>query len=432
MTLSALAIFGGEPVCGEPWPEINTIGPEEKRAVNEVLDSGVLSAFRGTAGPDFLGGPAVRKLEAAWAEQFEAKHAISFNSLTSGLIAAIGALRIGPGDEVIVPPYTMQATATCVLMYGAVPVFGDIHPKTCCIDPASIEARITPRTKAIIAVHLFGHPANMPAIMDIADRHNLMVIEDIAQAPGGRLDGKWLGQFGDIGGFSLNYHKTIHSGEGGVMVTDNDDLALRMQLIRNHGEAVAADMGVTDFVNTFGGNLRMTEMEAAVAREQLKKLETLTKPREDLARHLDRRLTELRGIRPWQATSTNDRHVYYFYAMHYDAAEVGIPRELFVEAVQAEGIELRQAYVKPIYLEPLFQNRVAFKSDFPFVFEGQNSAVSYQKGLCPVTEDAYENSLMFGKFCQAQLTEEHVDQVIEAMAKVLAHTDELKQGGGAA
>ncbi|MDE0812222.1 MAG: DegT/DnrJ/EryC1/StrS family aminotransferase, partial [Alphaproteobacteria bacterium] len=327
MTQSALALLGGEPVCDQFWPEHSSIGEEEKRAVNEVLDTGVLSAFRGVAGPDFLGGPAVRKLETAWADQFEMKHAVSFNSLTSGLIAAIGALGIGPGDEVIVPPYTMQATATCVLMYGGVPVFADIHPGTCCIDPVSIQARITPRTKAIIAVHLFGHPADMPAIMSIARKHDLKVIEDIAQAPGGRLDNQWLGQFGDIGGFSLNYHKTIQCGEGGVMVTNDDELAQRLQLIRNHGEAVAADLQITNLVNTFGGNMRMTEMEAAVAREQLKKLEILTVPRERLATYLDRRLQSLRGIRPLRETSASDRHVYYFYAMHYDAAEVGIPRE---------------------------------------------------------------------------------------------------------
>ena len=432
MTASELALFGGPKVVTSPWPEGNAIGEEEKQAVMKVMDSGVLSAFRGAAGPDFLGGPAVRELETAWAGKFGVKHAVSFNSLTSGLIASIGALRIGPGDEVIVPPYTMQASATCVLMYGAVPVFADIHPETCCIDPASIEARITPRTKAIVAVHLLGHPADMVAIMDIARRHNLKVIEDIAQAPGGQLDGRWLGQYGDIGGFSLNYHKTIHSGEGGVLVTDNDDLALRMQLIRNHGEAVAEDMGVEDFVNTFGGNLRMTEMEAAVATEQLKKLEVLTEPRIRLAKHLDSQVEKLRGIRPWRQTSAADRHVYYFYAMHYDAAEAGIPRELFVEAVQAEGIELRQAYVKPIYLEAVFQRRVAYKANFPFVFEGQNSEVSYEKGLCPVTEDAYENSLIFGKFCRVPLTESHVDQVVEAMSKVLDHADELRKRRAAA
>lgn len=432
MTVSELALFGGPKVVTAPWPESNTIGADEKQAVMEVLDSGVLSAFRGTAGPDFLGGPAVRELESAWAAKFGVRYAVCFNSLTSGLIASIGALRIGPGDEVIVPPFTMQASATCVLMYGAVPVFADIHPETCCIDPASIESKITPRTKAIVAVHLMGHPADMIAIMEIARHHKLKVIEDIAQAPGGQLGGQWLGQFGDIGGFSLNYHKTIHSGEGGVMVTDDEDLALRLQLIRNHGEAVAEEMGVKDFVNTFGGNLRMTEMEAAVAKEQLKKLEDLTVPRIRLAEYLDKKIENLSGIRPWRKTAPRDRHVYYFYAMHYDAVETGLSRESFVEAVRAEGIELRQAYIKPIYLEALFQQRVAYKSNFPFVFEGQNSEANYKKGICPITEDAYEKSLIFGKFCRVPLTEVHVDQVVEAMAKVLSLAGELKKRNDAA
>lgn len=429
MGSSRLALFGGPKVVSAPWPTANTIGPEEKQAVAEVLDSGVLSGFRGVAGPEFLGGPTVRRLERHWADYFGVKHAVSFNSLTSGLIASIGALGIGPGDEVIVPPFTMQASATCVLMYGAVPVFADIDPETCCIDPSSIERLITSKTRAVVVVHLFGHPADMDAIMALGRQYKIKVIEDAAQAPGGRYKNQWVGGIGDIGGFSLNYHKTIHCGEGGVMVTNDDDLATRLQLIRNHGEAAVADMGIKDLVNTFGGNSRMTELEAAVANAQLSKLEGLTLPRIALAQQLDLSIEAIPAIRPLQRLDDQSRHVYYFYAMEFDEVAAGLERRQFVEAVRAEGIELRSSYIKPIYLEPLFQRRVAYKGGFPFTHGGQPGRFDYDAGICPVTERLYEKSLIFGKFCRVPLKERHIEQVIAAFTKVLACAEELTEKG---
>ncbi|MEO6832322.1 MAG: DegT/DnrJ/EryC1/StrS family aminotransferase, partial [Chitinophagaceae bacterium] len=171
-----LAIKGGKPVRTQLFPAYNTIGVEEKNAAIEVLDSGNLSQYLGAWTPDFLGGPKVRAFEAAWAEAIGVKHAVSVNSNTSGLFTAIGALGIQPGDEVIVSPYSMSASAIAPLVYGGIPVFADIDPVTFCMAPASIEACVTERTKAILVVHIFGHPADMDAIMDIARRHNLAVI----------------------------------------------------------------------------------------------------------------------------------------------------------------------------------------------------------------------------------------------------------------
>lgn len=427
MSDSQLALLGGKPVSTTPWPVTNTIGEEEKKAVLEVLDSGVLSAFRAAAGPDFLGGPRVRKLEEAWAEYLGVKHAISFNSLTSGLYAAVGAIGIGPGDEVIVSPFTMVASATCALIYGGIPVFADIDPMTYCLDPDSIEARITPRTRAIVVVHLFGYPAEMDAIMAIADRYGLMVIEDCAQAPAAKYKGKYVGTIGHIGGFSLNFHKTIHSGEGGVMVTNDDELALRLRLIRNHGEVIVEDMQVTNLVNAFGGNTRMLEIEAAIAYEQLQKLDWLTEARVRLAGYLDEQLADIPGITPQQLTHPESRHVYYFYPMHYDEQVCGLPRDLFVRAVRAEGIELRQGYVRPIYWEPLFQQKIAFGKGFPFISEFYDAEINYERGLCPATEAAHEKGLIFGKFCRWPLTEAHMDEVVQAFEKVLKYRSELME-----
>ncbi|MBT3389866.1 MAG: DegT/DnrJ/EryC1/StrS family aminotransferase [Chloroflexi bacterium] len=430
MNKSQLALFGGAPLVHQSWPETNTIGEEEKKSVLQVLDSGVLSGFRATAGDDFVGGPMVRQLEKDWAAFYGMKYAISFNSLTSGLFAAVGAVGVGPGDEVIVSPFTMSASATCAIPYGAVPVFADIDPNTYCLDPKSIAERITPRTKAIVIVHIFGYPADMDAIMEIAAQYNLMVIEDCAQAPAGKHKGNFVGSFGHIGGFSLNYHKTIHSGEGGVMVTNDDDLALRLRLIRNHGEVIVDDLEVKRIANTFGGNTRMTELEAAVAMEQLKKLDFLTDWRIRLAGYLDEKMAAFSGITPQKLVHTHDKHVYYFYVMRYDAEVTGIPRDAFVKAVCAEGIDLHQGYVRPIYWEPIYQQKIAYsKNQYPFESEFYDAVIEYPKGLCPVVERVHADEIIHGKFCRWPLSEAHLDQVVAVFEKVLAHSNELVASG---
>lgn len=170
----------------------------------------------------------------------------------------------------------------------------------------------------------------------------------------------------------------------------------------------------------------MTEMEAAVAREQLKKLDGLNSARIGLAAYLDRRLSEVPGIEPQRLQHVNDKHVYYLYAMHYDENVVGLPRDLFVEAVRAEGVELRQAYVRPIYLEPMFQQKRAFsKGNFPFISEFHNAKGAYDKGICPVTEAAYERELIFGNFARWPLTKGHMDQIINSFQKVIANRNVL-------
>ncbi len=224
------------------------------------MDSGNLSQFLGTWSKDFYGGPAVRAaMEEAWAAYFKVKHAISVNSATSGLYAALGALDLKPGDEVIVTPHTMSATASGILLYGAVPVFADIDPNTYRLSPEDVKSKLTPRTKAIMVVDLFGHPAEFNALKDIVKARNIKLIEDAAQAPGALYKGSWAGTQGDMGVFSLNYHKTIHCGEGGVIVTNDDDLANRLCLIRNHGEVVVKSKGDAGLNRLIGFNYRRSE-----------------------------------------------------------------------------------------------------------------------------------------------------------------------------
>ncbi len=238
-----LAVNGRkQPVLKKPFPPVYNIGKEEIEAVVRLMKKGPLSDFVGARGKYFLGGREVKRLEAMFCKKFRIKHAVSFNSATTALHAAIAALGIGPGDEVIVPPYTMSASATSILMNGAVPIFADIDEKTFCIDPRSIEKRITRNTKAIMVVNLFGGLCDLEEILKIAKKHKLKVIEDNAQAPGALYKGKYAGTIGDIGVFSFNVHKTIQAGEGGVLVTNNKEYAFRAQLARNHGEAVVGEM----------------------------------------------------------------------------------------------------------------------------------------------------------------------------------------------
>ena len=422
---SPLALLGGVPLRGEPFPQYQTIGSEERNAAIEVLDSGVLSQFIGRDHPYFGGGPRIKQLQGAWAEMFGSKHAIAVNSATSGLYAAIGALDLEVGDEVLVSPYTMIASATCALVYNTIPVFVDIDPETYCMDPDDIERQITNRTKAIVVVHLFGCPAPMGRIMEIARKHGLKVIEDCAQSPLATIDGRETGTFGDIGIFSLNCHKTIQCGEGGICITDDDELALRLQLIRNHGEACVENMGYEKISNILGQNYRMGEIEAAIANEQLKKLPELTRGRQERAAYLSDKLASLDGIET-PTTPEGSSHVYYLYVMRLLEEKVGITRDLFCKAVNAEGVQIFPGYVQPMYWEPLYQKRIAFGSKgFPWNSPYVDRDVTYPKGLCSVCEGVNEN-LFFTTLMYPPMTRDDLDDVVGAFAKVLSHAEDLR------
>ncbi|HEX6334315.1 MAG TPA: DegT/DnrJ/EryC1/StrS family aminotransferase [Flavisolibacter sp.] len=431
-----LAIKGGAPVRTKLFPAYNTIGAEEKEAVQKVLDSGNLSQFLGTWSADFYGGPTVRKLEEAWCRALQVNYAVSVNSNTSGLFAAIGACGIGAGDEVIVSPYSMSASAIAPVVYNAVPVFADINPDSFCMDPKSIEEKITPRTKAILVVHIFGRPADMDPIMEIASRHKLMVIEDCAQAPMGRYKGKFVGTIGDIGVFSLNYHKHIHTGEGGIVITNNKTLAEKVQLIRNHAENVVEAMGVTDLTNMIGYNYRMTEIEAAIGIEQLKKLPQLLEERLANAAFLHAALGSIDGLvsPPWvEEPSLN---TFYVQPVRYQEAVFGVHRNQFVEAIKAEipSAVLRETapligagYVKPLYLQPLYQQRAAFAFN-NHLFK---SEVDYSKGICPVAEQMHFQELITHEYMRPGMTRADMEDVVRAFEKVAMNIQELKQHAGA-
>lgn len=424
--MSKLAILGGAPVRTAPFPRYATIGVEEKRAVMDVLDSRVLSDFLGSWSPQFYGGVRVRKFEADWCNYFGVKHAVSVNSATSGLNAAVGATGVGPGDEVIVSPYTMTASAACVLVYNAVPVFADIDPDTFNLTAESIKARLSPRTKAVVVPDIFGQPADMMPIMNLAREHGLVVIEDAAQAPNATYHGRYAGTLAHMGVFSLNYHKTIHCGEGGVVVTDDGDFAERLQLIRNHAEVVVKGKGVKDIGSMLGFNYRMTEIEAAIAAEQLKKLDRLHSRRIQAAQYLTEQLRGLTGLTPPHVL---DGVVsgWYLYAMRFDSSKTGVSRGQFAAALKAEGIPLAEGYVEPIYLQPLYQERRLYGSvGCPFQCPHYRGNVSYEKGICPVTERMHYSELLYTDICHANIARSDLGDFVSAVAKVMANLDELR------
>ena len=418
-----LAINGGEPVRTKPWQDNITTGEEEKQAAMRVFNSGYLSLFEGSHTPDhpfsFKGGPEVQALEDEWCEYYDVKYSVSMNSATSGLYAAIGALSIGYGDEVIVSPYTMTACALAPMIYGAIPVFADVDLETGCLDPESLKTKLTERTKAILVVHQFGFPANMESIMDFAKNNKLYVIEDCAQAHGAKFQNKHVGTIGDVGVFSMNVNKTIQSGEGGVCITKDKDLHYRLALIRNHGEAVVEAAEYDDIINIAGFNYRMTELQAAVCRVQLGKLDGLNAARLKLVKQLNN------GLRVFDFLVVPEEKydcesTYYVYPLKFLSEIAGIKREQFVEAVNAEGINFFQGYVKPLYTQPVYQKRSLFKNGYPFsAIENKSCRMEYNIGICPNAEKLYFDQMIINEHIRLPNTEEDVRDIINAIHKIV-------------
>ncbi len=421
-----LAILGGKKAINRVFAHYNSLGEEEKKAAIEVLETGVLSKFLGGWHEDFYGGPKVQEFERDCAAYFDVKHAVTVNSLTSGLIAAVGAIGIEPGDEVIVSPWTMCASATAILHWNAIPVFVDIEAETFNLDPASVEANITPYTKSIIAIDIFGHSADMQALMALANKYGLKVISDSAQSPGARYQGKYAGTLADIGGFSLNYHKHIHTGEGGVLVTNNDEYAERMRLIRNHAEAVVEKKGETNLANMVGYNFRLGEIECAIGIEQLKKLDKLVARRQYIAARLTSGLESLVGLRT-PIIKQECTHVYYVYPMVLDVDILGVSRARIYDALVAEGLQGLVAGYVNIHRLPMYQKKMAYgPKGFPWHSEFCHREVNYQKGICPVAEQLHDQSFLGYQMCLDDLTDNDVDLIIATFKKVWSGLAQLR------
>jgi dTDP-4-amino-4,6-dideoxygalactose transaminase len=340
-----LAIRGGQAVRTKPFPAWPIYGEAEEKALLRALHSGKWGKIDGSE---------VAAFEKRFAEYHNAKHGIAVVNGTVSLRIALMAAGIRAGDEVIIPPYSFLATASAVVEANATPVFVDIERDTFNISPANIEKAITPKTRAVIVVHLGGLPCGMDAIMAIARKHNLTVVEDAAHAHGSQYKGKKVGAIGNMGSFSFQSSKNLTSGEGGIITTNDDDLAAMCRSIHNCGRRPG---GMWYEHHIVSANYRLGEFQGAMLNAQFDRMDDQTNTRDANARHLDAKLAEIPGISPQKRTSATTRGAYHLYVMRYDAKTFGVPRARFIEAMTKEGIPVSGGYAIPLHKQPLFLNR---------------------------------------------------------------------------
>lgn len=313
---------------------------EEIRAAAQVLRSGVLTNKSGS-------GPNVMRFESAFSKYVGARYAVAVNSGTAALHAALLAAEVGRGDEVIVPSFTFVATAEVVALAGAKPIFVDIDPQTYCIDPDEVEVAITGRTKAIIPVHLYGLAANMHQIMRVAKDHNLIVIEDAAQAHGARCGEEFTGNLGDMGCFSFYGGKNMTTGEGGMVTTNSRGLFDALRAIRNHGET-------KEYISSMlGHNYRMPEIEAAIGAVQLSKLPKFLEARRKNAKALSELLSDVGGLQ-LPTTPYGYEHSWYVFTLRLPGGNAS-KRDRVVERIRGKHVDARVYYPKPIHKFPYYQ-----------------------------------------------------------------------------
>lgn len=401
--MSRLALLGGSPVKEEPFPRWPVFGPEEERALLEVLRSGKWGA---------VDGHRVKEFEKRFAAFQEAEYGVCVVNGTVALEVALRAAGVEPGDEVIVPAYTFIATATSCLAVGARPVFADVDPETMQIDPNDALSKVTEKTRAIIPVHLGGHPVDMDAIGRLAQKQGLFVIEDAAQAHGAVWRERRVGAIGHLGAFSFQSSKNMTAGEGGIVLTNDEQLADAAWSIHNVGRVRQGQWYQHERI---GWNLRMTEFQAAVLLCQLERMEELIRLREANAAALSRLLEQLPGVRPLGRDPRVKTHAWHLYLFRYDReAFAGLSKQDFVRALQAEGIPVSPGYV------PLNRNR-AIRQELAQRFGVEGDGIP----PCPVAERASDEEVLW--FPQRILLGSPRDlaAVAEAIDKVQRHASDL-------
>ena len=415
----ALAIDGGTPYISEPLSRYNPIQAKEIAEANLVLESGVLSDFLGAAGSKFLGGQRVIDFETAAAKKFGSEYCISFNSWTSGLMAMVGAIPgLQPGDEIITTPWTMSATATAILQSGAIPVFADITKESFQPTRETILPLLNSRTKAILIVDIFGRSAEYDWLSRLCSEHGLLLLSDSAQAPGAKFKGKFITQYTDMGGYSLNYHKHIHSGEGGFALTNSLDLANKMRLIRNHSESVVSADDPVESKRILGNNFRLGEIEAAIAKPQIERIENIVEGRIRAAHELIDGLRELPNLTVPQKLSDSS-NVFYILPLIFNA-DGSITRDKLVEILRSEGIPGIISKYTNIHRLPIFHEaKHAPEEIYPWKLNSQSVAFeTYGSGACAVAEDLYDNSFLGIHMCASEFTDSEIELVLGAFRKV--------------
>ncbi len=397
---NTLALNGGPKTIEKEfkWPLFEE---EDVQAVVDIARSGQWG------NPDCDG--IVAQVERDFADYCGAKYALSCVNGSVSLRLALIACGVKPGDEVIVPPYTFIATASVVLEANCVPVFVDIDPRTYNLDPDQIEAAITSKTKAIIPVHFAGQACDMDAIMAIAKKHNLRVIEDAAHAHGGEYKGKKLGSIGDAGSFSFQSSKNLTCGEGGMVVTNDEALYDKMNSLRNVGRVKG---GAWYEHHNLGCNYRLTQLQAALLSTQLTRLESQTQQRNENGLYLNSLLEKIEGIEPLKRGLGETLHTYHIYIFKYDPLHFnGLPKNAFADQLAAEGVPCFMGYPEPLYKQPLFQEK-------NFMCYAIPETTDYTKVHCPETEKAcYSDAVWILQHAMLG-TREDIEAIARAIEKI--------------
>lgn len=401
------ALYGGEPLIKHKIPMGPTIEDDDIEEVVKVLKSRLLSMLAGSYG---------KRFEEEFARKIGVKHAVAVANGSVALYVALKACGIGPGDEVIVPSFTFTSTVTSVIYANAIPVFADIDPETYTIDPEDVRKKITDKTKAIIAVHLFGHPAEMDELREIADEKGLFLIEDSAQAIGAKYKGKYTGSLGDIAAFSLYATKNITAGEGGVVTTNNDELAERARLIRSHGERLRY------FSETLGFNFRMTEMQAALASSQLKKLERFNRERRV---RVKKYFEILENYSDKIKLPIERRHVvssWSIFEILLEKPKLASMRDEIFKAVRAEGAPIAIMYPRVVYEHPFMKNPIGHGKGCPWkcpFYSGKY--VDYRNTRTPIAEEVSRKCLSL--YTDPITPLEDIEAIANAIVKVIRYFD---------
>lgn len=417
--MNKLAINGGRKLRTKEFLKWPAYDENEERLILEVLRSG--NWWRGPE--QNIPESKVRQFEIKFAQYHDARYGVAVTNGTAALEIALKAGGVGAGDEVIVPAYTFIATATAVLTVNAVPIFVDLDPETYCIDPAKVKAAITKRTRAIIPVHFAGNISDMDKIMDIAGENNLLVIEDCAQAHGSKWKAKGVGSIGDMGAFSFQQSKTMTAGEGGIIITNSEDLSKKCYSYHHIGRIEGKPFYEH---HRLAGNERMTEWQAAILLAQLERLGEQTKTRYHNARYLTKLLSPIPGIGVLKENAGVTIRGYLIYIFRYFKREFqGLSPQRFMEALNAEGIPCSSGYPLPLYSNPLFrEGRFSFGGSS---LNGKHPAgkIDYARVYCPETERAiYEEQIWIGQ--QVLLgTKPDMQTIAEAIVKIRENVDEL-------
>ena len=372
------------------------LSEEEQQEVLKVMKSQMLT---------LLHGEFVSKFEEEFARYIGVKHAIAVNTGTAALHMAIAALNIGPGDEVIVPPFTFIASASSILHNNAIPIFADIDDKSYTLDPISVRNKITEKTKAIIPVHLAGICADMSELMDIASDSGIHVIEDAAQSIGTRCYNKKVGSIGHFGCFSFYPSKNITTGEGGMVTTNDDELAEQCRLLRHHGEPEWY------VYNRLGYNYRMTEIQAAIGRVQLRKIESFISIRNKNAKYLSEATSNLKGITP-PFVPEYCEPAFNYWIGRLDPGVLGITKSQFLKRFPRSKV----LYPKPLYKTKLFREKIAYGKGCPWSCPFYDKEINYNEVNLPIVEKVTQE--IFALDIHPKISKESLDESIEIMTKI--------------